>query len=149
MLLVYILLAIIAVGVLLLSPQGQAILTGAGYLAGALLGIAALVGTGVFLYWFIPWMNEGGSAQTAIQIAFGVGLLALLLGNAVKEAGEEYRREGWGWEHFWSQAKSESREVIKEGSKALKTILKRTAIIVGVFIATMLLVALVAWVSRI
>jgi hypothetical protein len=148
MLLIYLLLGVIAVGVLLLSPQGRAILKGAAIAGATLFALAVLAAVVLFLYFFVPWMMRGGPTQTTIQVLFGVLLLVFFVGSGVREWREEYRREGWGIEHFISRAKAESRGVLQESRRALRSIVKGVVVSVAIFIALMAVVALGAWLGR-
>lgn len=119
MLLIYILLGIIAVGVLLLSPQGRTALVWAGTLLGGVIGLA-VIGISLFLvYLFLMWLNEGGDLQETVAIwifvLFAIGYFVYKF--------SEWKREGKTMKYFVKKIREEAVDFSKEGFKALKTVL--------------------------
>ncbi len=80
MVILYLLLSIIAVGVLLLSDTGKSILRGAGLLIGGIFVIILIGIIALCLYFFINWLGNEGDYQDIVGTLI---LLALILGITI------------------------------------------------------------------
>jgi hypothetical protein len=139
MLLIYILLGIIAVGVLLLSPQGRALIAGISTIVGVLLGLSIAAIGAIAAFFILRWLYEGGDLRDTILMWFGaVALLGYVVtwwvqwvkqGKGLDDLACAMRKELRSW---W-------RSLRTEVPKAMRTIIWWT---VALFVGLPLLVIL-------